>query len=325
MDLVVVGSSNVDTFLTMRSDLPRAGETVFASNKHEFFGGKGANQSVACARLGFNVKFVSCVGRDEDGDKVCARMNFEGLRNAIKRVENEPTGVAVICVAAKGGENTVVVVPGANLCLLEEDLKEEELFEGNPKALLCQNEISLKTTLRALELAKQRKDVVTIWNPAPVPPVDTNWTLVFKNVDILIVNQGEANHICGKADMGLERDPASCAALLIEKVQLAVIITLGSKGACFLDKSMKYVPEFLDPIDAGKVVDTTGAGDCFCGTFALFFSKGANLRHAVGLAQSVAAVAVTKLGCQSSYPVPNECPRNVQDFLSTRVSLSSSA
>jgi ribokinase len=199
----------------------------------------------------------------------------------------------------------VVVVPGANALLLVTDLVTADLADA--AVVSCQNEIPLAVTKRAFEMARAASSAVTIWNPAP-PPKD-GYSDILPLVDVLCVNETEALAISKQETMD------SAIRELLKSVQ-TVIITMGKAGCMFSTKGMAQ-PKVIPAYDAGSVVDTTGAGDCFCGALAFFLARKYTLDRAIGLANQVAAVSVTRKGAQASYPRLTECPTEVVAAVST--------
>jgi ribokinase len=192
----------------------------------------------------------------------------------------------------------VIVVPGSNALLVPEDVKESAICDT--KIVVCQNEIPLNVTREAFRLGRKNSKM-TLWNPAPAPQEDCSEVLKF--VDILCVNESEARSISGKDEV------AECLQVLAATCPI-VIITLGKKGCLHLERGKSPVFSPSEVVD--KVLDTTGAGDCFCGALALFLSRKAPLELAVRMANHVAAQSVKKYGAQSSFPFLKEVSDEVQ-------------
>jgi ribokinase len=200
-------------------------------------------------------------------------------------------------------EQKVIVVPGANALLSIVDLP-LNCFQQT-KVVLCQNEIPLNVTKEAFYLAKSQGSL-TIWNPAPAPAVDCKEILPY--VDVLCVNETEARALSRVDDL------TNAIHLLSEKVSKGVIITLGKDGCMLMSRGSNNILK-IPASSVDKVLDTTGAGDCFCGSLALFLSRNATLARAVELANIVAGESVRRLGAQASYPTLLQCPSAVRNFL----------
>ena len=197
------------------------------------------------------------------------------------------------------------MVPGANALLAEDDVDSKIL--SNARVVSCQNEIPLNVTKRAFQIARrQTRRATTLWNPAPPPEGNVDEILAL--TDILCVNESEAMALSQASSIPDAIDTLS------KRVE-SVIVTIGSKGVIYRTKGMSnhiHIPVH----DAGKAVDTTGAGDCFCGSLGMFLCAGLTLDRAIRLANQVAAVSVTRLGAQASYPSIDECPPEARAFKS---------
>jgi len=253
-------------------------------------GGKGANQAVQCAKLGSRTIMIGAVGDDPNGKWYLENLPESGVDcSKVKVIPNVATGVAPITVATSGGgENCIVVVPGANYELAASDLT-EELFQGG-EIVVCQNELLHGTTQRALELAKSM-GLTTVYSPAPCPTV-SEFKSIASNVDYVLANESEALQLTGATDI------ETVAFRLNDYGAKHVIITLGAKGqAIRTDGQFQIFPAMK--VDA---IDTTGAGDSFAGAFVDGLNNNMTIIDALQRASKVAGLSVQKKGTQKSYP-----------------------
>ena len=252
------------------SKLPSPGQTLVGQEFTTGFGGKGANQAVAAAIAGAEVFFIGKIGNDVFGDSI--RKNFEdrGLHLDYLERGDSPTGVAHIWVD-QSGENRIIIIPGANH-EIDSNLVSSAISKiSDLKIVIGQCEIKQAVTIAAFKAAKAR-GAITILNPAPYEPLSQE---LLQFTDWIIPNEIEY------AELG--------------EIQANVILTEGAKGARHLNSEIKVSALKVEP------VDTTGAGDCFVGTFAATLAKGANLEQAMRIGCIAASISVTKKGAQSSY------------------------
>lgn len=291
--IVVVGSTNVD-FCSYVTRLPQAGETVGNGVFMQANGGKGANQAVAAARLGGDVSFLTSIGVDSIGDTLLKHFESEGIDcSAVIRVAGASTGIALIMIDKKG-ENIITVNPGANAMLTSERMAAVIELVAGADAVLMQAEIPY-STVKYVARAAHDACVPVIFNPAPVCDIDDEMMTL---TDIMILNRTEAAIISGSERV------AEAARELLQRGVKNVVITLGSEGAyfaCATGASAK-IPSFKV-----MAVDTVGAGDTFCGAFAVAYAQ----RKAVDVeslqfASAAAAISVTHKGAQSSIPLLEE-------------------
>jgi len=316
--ILVVGSANQD--LTSTSDvLPTLGETIMGKDFAIACGGKGANQAVAAASLGMApVAMVTRVGDDLFGRNLLDNFRRVGVNyfgEAETVLNATPSGVASIVVDAKSGDNQIIVTPGANYKLTQEDVR-QKIMDIKPSQVLVQLEILPRVAFEAL---KAGKDVgaTTILNTAPAP---FGWSLeepemqFYKYVDILILNETELEKVtCNGKESGDEETLAK--SLITKGVGNAVIVTLGARGAMIVEKNdqggietvIVDAPEDL-PARKLPVKNTVGAGDSFCGALAAYRSTGLSLADAARYACGVASMTVRKDGAQTSYPLYDELP-----------------
>lgn len=298
--IVVVGSINTD--MVVKSDkLPRPGETVLGGVFSTHQGGKGANQAVAAARLGADVKMIAKVGRDAFGAESVASLSREGIdTSGILTDERHPSGIAVILVDGRG-ENMISVASGANLALTPEDLCAAEGVIRSAGMVLMQLEIPLPVIEAVARMAK-RNGVSVILNPAPAPPQKLPAELL-AHVDILVPNQTEAELISGIAVSDYE-SAALAAAKIGQMGVRTVIITMGAQGL-FVYRSESGTSEMITARRV-EAVDTTAAGDCFCGALAVALGEGLPLNDALHFANRAAGISVTRPGAQPSLPYLKE-------------------
>ncbi|RCK76828.1 MAG: Ribokinase [Anaerolineae bacterium] len=297
--IVVVGSINMD--LVVRAPrLPQLGETLLGGDFRTFPGGKGANQAVACARLGAKVSMVGRVGKDSFGDQLLAGIAENGVNiAAVERDSQEATGVALITVT-EDGNNAIVVAPGANGRLTPQDvLRSQALFE-EAEVLVLQLECPLAAVEQAIQLAKSYQMRVVL-NPAPAQPLRDE---LVRSVDFLIPNQTELQILAGET--ATEKAIDHLLSLGVQNL----ILTLGEEGAMIVDQNQRT------RVQAYKVqaVDTTAAGDAFVGAFAVAISQEKSILEAVQMGVAAGALAVTKAGAQPSLPTWQE----LQHFMATQ-------
>jgi ribokinase len=298
--IVVVGSINLD-LVVAADQLPAPGATVFGNTFNTFFGGKGANQAVAVAKLGYPVIMIGNVGSDSFGAQL-----IEGLKSSgvdVTRVERVAgaSGVAVITID-EHGENAIVVVPGANATLSSSQLDKYRAVLRGAGAILTQLEIPFETTRYLAELAG-KFDIPLILDPAPVQALPES---LLKNLTWITPNETEARLLLS-AD-GQPKSDEQTAQTLLDAGVRNVILKLGARGALVAERNstMACVPGFKV-----AAVDTTAAGDAFNGAFAVAILRGMKPLEAARFANAVAAISVTRHGAQPSMPSSEE----VEQFL----------
>lgn len=298
MEIVVVGSSNID-MVAQVNHLPAPGETVGDACYMQLLGGKGANQAVASARLGGSVTFVTSLGNDMYADILKAQFEKEGIvTDYIVEDVCQPTGTALIFVA-DSGENCIAVAPGANYSLLPDSIVHFEKVIDEADMIVMQAEIPYET-MREVALLANRKGKKVLLNPAPACPVDRE---LMGSVDLLVVNEVEAALISGIGYTGDNVEEIACA--LMDSGARNVVITLGGCGVYMKnEKETIRLPGYQ--VD---VVDTTAAGDTFCGALAVACTCRSLDREALEFANAAAAIAVTRVGAQPSIPTLEEVER----------------
>lgn len=296
-DIAVVGSINLDLSVTV-DRFPDAGETVLGGSVLHGGGGKGANQAVAAARLGRQVAMIGRVGNDAGGSSLVGALEREGIDvSGVAVSDGEASGLAIIEVDA-AGENRIVVAPGANHLVSAEDLDTARDRIGAAGVVLAQMEVPVPVVEALARLPRQGRLVV---NPAPAV---TGYRPV--GVDVLVPNRGELAGLLGEAAVADTNDEVvdQVRALAQTAPDLnAVVVTLGGDGALVLDRlgSGRAEPTVI-PAQNVTVVDTTAAGDSFCGGLADALCLGADITEAARWATKVAAVTVTRRGAQASLP-----------------------
>ncbi|QMV18151.1 ribokinase [Granulicella sp. 5B5] len=296
--IVVLGSFVADVAFRM-GRLPAWGETVLGSGLALGPGGKGSNQAVAAARAlqgsGARVRIASRVGDDAFGQIAHATWEAAGVEASLVDVGGVPTGSAAILIDEVSGNNAIVVVPGACYTLTPEDVDRMAEAIRGAKVLLVQLELPLATVQRGLEIARAA-GVTTILNPAPAVPLSEE---MLSLVDYLTPNESEAALLTGLPVETVEQAEV-CARALLERGPKVVILTLGERGAIACARGGE--PVFVPAFHAGPVVETTGAGDAFCGGFAAALLEGKALSEAVRFGCATAGISVTRAGTAPSMP-----------------------
>jgi ribokinase len=294
--IAVVGSANVD-LTTFNDVFPRPGETIFGKKFDLGFGGKGANQAVAARLCGANVAMVAKVGSDLFGPATIKNFESRGIDATYVRIaEGVSSGVAPIFVDSSG-QNRIIVVKGANDTLSPEDVDAAAPLLRKADAIIMQFEIPLRTVYHTVKFAKAI-GIRCIVNPAPAQPVD------YKEIgaaDYFIPNESEAETITGMPVHSVDEAKKCVEFLLLQGVR-RVVMTLGELGC------LAAGPDRMELIPAFKVraVDTTGAGDAFIGSFAVFLSEGLPEVEALLRANLYAALSTTKVGTQKSFCIRAE-------------------
>ena len=294
--IVVVGSLNMD--LVMRTPrMPVGGETLHGHGFSTLPGGKGANQAVACARLGGKVSMIGQVGDDGFGQTLRAGLSDDGIDvSKVKLISEAGTGVAMILVEDVG-QNRIVLAPGANGALKPADIDSAATEIAGAAMLVVQLEVPMSVVLRAMSLARAA-GVPVLLNPAPAASLPDE---IWSQVDILVPNESEASLLAGIAVV--DAPSAFAAARIFRQRGVAcVLITLGEQGVAVLNElGERHIPAQLV-----KAVDTTAAGDTFIGGLAAGLVEGLALDEAVALGQRASALCVTRHGAQPSIPYRRE-------------------
>ncbi|MYN47195.1 ribokinase [Pseudoduganella sp. FT93W] len=294
--VVVVGSLNMDLVFRVPR-MPVAGETLQGHGYVTAPGGKGANQAVACARMGCAVALIGQTGQDGYGDALCASLRANGVDIArVGRTAAAATGVAVILVEDQG-RNRIVLAAGANGLLGAADIDAAGALIATAALLIVQLEVPLDAVLQAMRLAAAA-GVPVLLNPAPAQDLPEQfWPLI----DILVPNESEAALLTG---LDVTDVPSAClaAARLHARGARRVLVTLSDKGVVLLDEhGARHLPA-----RAVSAVDTTAAGDTFIGALATALCEGQTLDQAAAFGQSASALCVTRAGAQPSIPYRHE-------------------
>jgi ribokinase len=289
--IAVIGSANVD-LTTFTDQFPKPGETIFGQKFDLGFGGKGANQAVAARLCGAEVLVVARVGSDLFGPATIENFKKLGIdATHVKQVEGLSSGVAPIFVDPSG-QNRILVVKGANDALKPADVDAAAETLKTADCIVLQFEIPLETVYYAVAFAGKH-GVRCIVNPAPAQAIDLQ---ALSGLDYFVPNESEAEAITGIAVRTVE-DAKQCAAKLLAGGIRRVIITLGAKGCLLAGRDgSEHVPAF--PV---KSIDSTGAGDAFIGSFAVFLAEGVPEPEAVRRANLYAGLSTTGVGTQKSF------------------------
>lgn len=281
-DVVVVGSANMDLVARVVR-LPHPGETVSAHDYFEACGGKGANQAIAAARAGARTAFIGAVSSDAAGDTLRAAFAHDAVDTSMLTTVREPTGRALIGVS-DDAENLIIVVPGANHALSVDHIDAAAVLLANAKVVLVQLEVRLAVVQRAVELAG--RDTIVVLNPAPASELPDE---VLRHVDVITPNEHEAALLGG-------------ASTLVARGVANVVVTQGARGALLVtrDGETRIKPLSVTP------VDTTGAGDAFCGVLSARLAVAGGLPGLAGLPEALRAAAVAgALATQTAGAVPS--------------------
>ena len=303
--VVVVGSFMMD--LVVKAERrPRKGETLIGDEFGMFIGGKGTNQAIAAARLGAQVHMVGRLGTDLFGDMFISALDKDGINTQfIARDPEVGTGVGTPVIDAQG-DNSIIIIPRANMRLSIEDVNKAEEAISEADVLLLQLEVPIPSSQRAAEIARVGGATV-ILNPAPARELPDDF---LRYIDIVTPNETETEMLTGVEvtdQSGAER----AAKNLLDKGMSAVVLTLGERGALLLtQETTKAIPAYKV-----EVVDTTAAGDAFCGALATTIAKDEPLEQAVASANAAGAIAVTIMGAEPSMPAQQQ----LEQFLKERV------
>jgi len=299
--ILVIGSTNVD-FLIKTDKLPGFGETVTGGVFFQNYGGKGANQAVGAARAGGNVTFVTCLGEDLYAENLMENFKKDNIETRyVFRDRDEATGSALIMLD-KVGNNYLSVASGANYKLTPAHIDQALNTILEAEMIVMQMEVPFDTTSYVFELAEKHNKKV-LFNLAPARPFDLS---VLKKTYAFIVNEVEASMVTG---LKVETDDEiqTAAQELLKLGCKIAIITLGARGSYVASPDFTgFVPAFMV-----KAVDTTAAGDVYCGSLAVAMVEGKSLPDAVRFAGAASAISVTRLGAQPSAPLRKE----IEEFI----------
>lgn len=298
--IAVVGSINMDLVIRCQR-LPVPGETVMADSSREICGGKGANQAVAAARAGGEVSMIGRVGNDAFAERLVDNLKAEQIQcNGIRWSDCE-SGVAIVPVE-ESGQNSIMVVPGANGAVCPEDVAASEPIISGADVLLLQLEVPVETVAAAIELAKKR-GVRVVLDPAPAQQLPD----ALFDVDLLCPNQSEASVLTG-IEVESEKQVAAAAESLHQRGAKNVAITLGERGTWLFDGQHG---ELIPTIEV-TAKDTTAAGDAFAGALAVRWSETGDLVEAVRFANVAGALSASKDGAQPSMATRKEIDKKLR-------------
>lgn len=294
--IVVIGSSNIDMLMKM-DHLPARGETVTDAVFHQVFGGKGANQAVAAARSGGDVAFINCVGDDAYAKEMVRNFKLDGINTEYVFSETGVSSGTALIMIGEDGDNYLSVAPGANYRLTPQYIDTVEELLKKAEILVLQYEILPETLAYVLQKADEH-NVRVMLNFAPARDIDRN---LLSRVSILVVNEVEAGFLTG-ITVDSEKKIKEAAKALLELGVETVVLTLGADGSFVASNGGEsHIPAFKV-----KAMDTTAAGDTYCGCLATALTEGKSMDQAVVFASAGAAISVTKMGAQPSAPTRKE-------------------
>lgn len=304
--ITCVGSMMID-LVFYSADIPAEGETVFGDDFAQGFGGKGANQCVVAALLGADVAMIGALGDDGFGRETIANFESFGIdASQVLLLEDSYSGVANI-VVEPGGGNRIILGAGANLRLTPEHVEQAFAQLPKPTVVLSQLEVPQEAIVRGFELAKMA-GATTILTPAPAAPVNSDLLAV---TDWFVPNHHELAVLAGVEDVGEDHERwVSTAAQFAAEADANVVLTMGAGGAALLRPGAEPVQVTSPKVEA---VDTTGAGDALCGSFAWALASGREPEDALRLAVRLAADSVTRRGTQTSYAREEDLQRLLTD------------
>lgn len=292
MSVLVVGSFVTD-LMAMCERAPEAGETVHGISFESFLGGKGANQAVACKRMGANVTMVGCVGDDIFGENFVSFFKTEGFDvNNIKKSTSAKTGCSLVTVETSG-QNRICMVAGANMDYSSAELNKIENLIKQADVVVTQCEMR-EEIVDGLAVLCKKHNKKFILNPAPARTFADE---TLSSVYVITPNETELGIIIGR-ELTADEDYISAAKSLLKKGVRNVIVTLGSRGSLLVNENVtKFTPSFKV-----KAIDTVGAGDSFTGSLSAFIDEGIDIEKAIVMSTAVGALSVQKRGAIPSMP-----------------------
>jgi len=292
-EIVILGVFVADT--AYRADrAPRMGETIMGNSFALGPGGKGSNQSVAAARLGADVTFISRLGRDPFADMALKAWADAGVKPRVTQSDESYTGAAYIFVEEATGDNAIIICPGAAATIAPADIDANADLVRSAAVFVTQLEQPMAAAVRGLELAKEG-GALTILNPAPASSLPEGMLAL---CDFVTPNETETEALTGVAVNTID-DARRAAAVFLSKGVGAAVITLGEQGAFYHAAERS---ELVPAVNAGRVVETTGAGDAFNGGFSTALARGDDAVDAVRFGCATAAISVTRPGTAPSMP-----------------------
>lgn len=295
--VTVMGSFVAD--LAFRTDsVPAWGQTLMGQSFKLGPGGKGSNQAVAAARAGGKVSFISKLGPDAFGDMARSLYKTEGIDTRFLYKTESATGAAAIIVDARKGENAIIVVPGACFEVTAAEVDQARALIADSSIFVAQLELSLPVVEHGLALA-HALGVPTILNPAPAAPLPQS---IYRQIDYITPNETETAALTG-VPVATVDDAEKAADVFLERGVRNAVITLGAQGA-FVKSA--HVKAHVPAVNAGPVVETTGAGDAFNGGFAVALAEGMELVEAARFGCATAGISITRPGTAPSMPTRAE-------------------
>ena len=294
----VIGGINIDFISTVKS-MPKAGETIVGNDFVVTPGGKGANQAVACGRLGLKTSMIGRVGNDTFADQLISNLNDEKINtDGITKDKNTHTGIATI-ILDENGENSIIQTPGANYLCGDDELNYLKSNISEFDLVVLQSEIPINISLSAAKIAKNANKLV-IWDPAPANELPDE---AYKYIDYLIPNQTEAQTLSGLDDVLNDKQALEASKIFLDKGVKNVIITMAEQGAFGYNGRESY---FIDIPDDIKVIDSVAAGDAFSGGLSLGISEELEFKKLIIYGVLSGSIAVQKPGATDSMPTIKE-------------------
>ena len=290
--MTVVGSFMYDLVATAPRR-PKTGETLIGDSFGMFLGGKGSNQAIAASRTGASVTMVGRLGNDLFGDQFLEKLSEEGINtDFVVQDTKNGTGVGMPLIDSSG-QNSIVIIPQANMALTVKNIDKAESVIADSDVLVLQCEVPMEANKRAAEIAN-KNDTLVILNPAPACEIPD---AILSLTDLLTPNESETEILTGMPTHSNEQAIEAAHNLLSKGIE-TVILTLGSRGSFLLTEKMdKLIPAY-----SVNVIDTTAAGDAYCGALAASLAQDTHIEEAVKIANAAGALAVTKLGAEPSLP-----------------------
>ena len=294
----VIGGINIDFISTVKS-MPKAGETIVGNDFVVTPGGKGANQAVACGRLGLKTSMIGRVGNDTFADQLISNLNDEKINtDGITKDKNTHTGIATI-ILDENGENSIIQTPGANYLCGDDELNYLKSKISEFDLVVLQSEIPINISLSAAKIAKNANKLV-IWDPAPANELPDE---AYKYIDYLIPNQSEAQTLSGLDDVLNDKQALEASKIFLDKGVKNVIITMAEQGAFGYNGKESY---FIDIPNDIKVIDSVAAGDAFSGGLSLGISEELEFKKLIIYGVLSGSIAVQKPGATDSMPTIKE-------------------
>ena len=294
----VIGGINIDFISTVKS-MPKAGETIVGNDFVVTPGGKGANQAVACGRLGLKTSMIGRVGNDTFADQLISNLNDEKINtDGITKDKNTHTGIATI-ILDENGENSIIQTPGANYLCGDDELNYLKSKISEFDLVVLQSEIPINISLSAAKIAKNANKLI-IWDPAPANELPDE---AYKYIDYLIPNQTEAQTLSGLDDVLNDKQALEASKIFLDKGVKNVIITMAEQGAFGYNGKESY---FIDIPNDIKVIDSVAAGDAFSGGLSLGISEELEFEKLIIYGVLSGSIAVQKPGATDSMPTIKE-------------------